>query len=93
MQSTPRNLDLKKIQQEILKINGIKNVHHMHVWQIDENDIHLEAHLNLAKDIQISESCKLGCSIENILLKKFHINHVTLQFEYESCRNVSLIKQ
>lgn len=93
MQNTPQGLDLKIIQQEIMKVSGIKNVHHMHVWQINEDDINLEAHLNLTKDLRISESCKVGYNVEKLLLNKFHINHVTLQFEHESCNGVSLIKQ
>lgn len=93
MQNTPAGLDLKIIQQEILKIDGINHIHHLHVWQVDENDVHLEAHINSTKDVSISESCKLREAIEGLLLTKFHINHVTLQLEYGICKDTSLIKQ
>jgi len=93
MQSTPTGLDLKLIQQEILKIDGVKDIHHLHVWQINENDVHLEAHINSTKDIRISESCNLMHNIEKLLLTEFHINHVTLQLEYGVCSDASLIKQ
>jgi cobalt-zinc-cadmium efflux system protein len=93
MQCTPQWLDLKSIQQEVLKVNGISDIHHVHVWQVNEEDIHLEAHINLNNDIPISESCSLINNIESTLLKKFRINHVTLQLEYGSCEDTSLVRK
>jgi cobalt-zinc-cadmium efflux system protein len=92
MQNVPKDINIKNIQSAIENISGIKNVHHAHVWAITEHDIHFEAHINLVEDIRISESCILKAQIEALLKEKFNINHTTLQFEYESCKGISLIK-
>ncbi len=92
MQYAPKGIVLKDIQNDIEKIEGIKDIHHAHVWGVTEEAIYFEAHINTEKDIKISESCCLKDKIEQILKEKYSINHSTLQFEYDSCEGVSLIK-
>lgn len=81
MQFTPEHIDINNIAHEIERIEGVKNLHHIHVWQINEHEIMFEAHIDLEDDLSIS-------NFESILdqagvkLKKHKINHVTLQPEY-----------
>ncbi|MGM0442548.1 MAG: cation diffusion facilitator family transporter [Elusimicrobiota bacterium] len=89
----PTDIDLKKLKNTIEKIDGVDNVHHVHVRSITENNIHFEAHIDTEDDIKLSESCNMKDSIEKILKEKFGIYHSTLQFEYESCSDTSFIKQ
>lgn len=92
MQNVPRGINLKEIQQEIESIDGIQNIHHAHLWAVTEREIHFEAHVNVKSDILISESCLIKAKIEKTLEKKFKITHSTLQFEYNSCEGISLVK-
>lgn len=92
MQHVPKGINLKEIQAEIAHIEGIKDIHHAHLWSVTERDIHLEAHLNVSRDMSVSETCLLKNQIEEILKKRFGVTHSTLQFEYDSCKGVSLIK-
>lgn len=91
MQNTPRGLNLKKIQSEIEEIEGVENIHHLHVWAVTERDIYLEAHIDVAFDMKISESCILKTKIEKVLKEKFFIDHPTLQFEYKACERIPLV--
>ncbi len=59
---------------------------------VGENDVHLEAHVNV-NDMKISQSDSLRKEIEYVLQSKFGIQHITLQFECNSCKNSSLIEQ
>jgi cobalt-zinc-cadmium efflux system protein len=83
MQFTPEEIDVKKIALEIEQIPGIKNIHHVHVWQINEHDLMFEAHIDLSEDIIVS-------SFENILerirvvLYQNGINHSTIQPEFSA---------
>ncbi|MGB5419302.1 cation diffusion facilitator family transporter, partial [Algibacter sp.] len=52
---TPDTIPIKKIVEEINAFDAIKNVHHVHVWQLNEDEIHLEAHIDFEKDITLSE--------------------------------------
>jgi len=92
MQYSPKGIALEDIQRDIEKIGGIKNIHHVHAWSLTEKDIHFEAHIDLSDDIKISESCILKDKIETLLKEKYSINHCTLQFEYELCKNTGLIR-
>ncbi|MGK0385416.1 MAG: cobalt-zinc-cadmium efflux system protein [Patiriisocius sp.] len=79
---TPDHLNLQKINEKISEISGVKNVHHMHVWQLNENETHLEGHIEFTNDIKISEFDNIIAAIETLLHTEFEINHVTLQPEY-----------
>lgn len=92
MQNVPKGIDLKKIQDGIVHVDGIKDIHHAHIWAVTERDIHLETHLNVSRDMSVSETCILKSRIEEVLKERFGVTHVTLQFEFDSCKGVSLIK-
>lgn len=79
----PKDLAIDDIQKEILKIDEIKNIHHVHLWQLNDHDIHFEAHMEFRKDINLSEFDKICYTVEKLLLDKFHINHSNLQPEYD----------
>jgi cobalt-zinc-cadmium efflux system protein len=80
---TPDAINLIEIVDEVNKIPGAKNLHHVHVWHLNEEELHLEAHLDCDHNIKISEFDELLHKIENVLYEKFNINHVTIQPEYK----------
>ncbi len=81
MQFTPPNIDINAIAHEVEKIEGVKNLHHIHVWQINEHEIMLEAHVDLTENINISSFETILHKAEQVLSKN-KINHITLQPEY-----------
>jgi cobalt-zinc-cadmium efflux system protein len=92
MQHVPRGINLKDIQEQIEGIDGVKDIHHVHLWAVTEKDIHFEAHINVSRDMPVSETCALVKQVEDALKKNFDITHVTLQIEFNSCKGVNLIK-
>jgi cobalt-zinc-cadmium efflux system protein len=78
----PDNIVIEDIEKAILKIKGVKNIHHVHVWQLNENNCHFEAHIEFKKDIKLSEFDKICEKIEHLLIHDFNINHCNLQPEY-----------
>jgi cobalt-zinc-cadmium efflux system protein len=81
MQSAPP-LDFAVIKAEIMKVDKVKNIHHIHSWMIDEETIHFEAHIDL-DDMLLSEAEKVYDQIEVILKGRYGISHVTLQAEVD----------
>lgn len=83
MQFTPEDIDIKEIACAIEKIPGVKNIHHVHVWQINERDMMFEAHIDMSEDIKVS-------GFENILeeikavLAQHKIRHSTIQPEFSA---------
>ena len=81
MQFTPKSVDINKIASEAKNIEGIKNIHHIHVWQLDEHEIIFEAHVDLEKDVKISDFETVLKKIEK-LLNKYKIGHFNIQPEF-----------
>jgi cobalt-zinc-cadmium efflux system protein len=93
MQSTPNHIDLKKLQKKIESLEKVDNIHHVHVWRLSDNEIHLEAHVQVYKDLKLSELKPIQTDIESILEQKYKIHHVTLQFEFNPNHNHNLISK
>ncbi|AYN66053.1 cation transporter [Euzebyella marina] len=79
---TPNTLKVQEIVSTISKIASVKNVHHVHIWQLNENEIHFEAHIDFNEDIRLSEFDKILDQIEEELHHTYGINHVNIQPEY-----------
>ena len=80
---TPDDINLEKIRDAISIHPKIKNVHHMHIWQLNEKETHLEAHIDFSEDITLSEFDAILDEVEAMLHEKFEINHVNIQPEYQ----------
>lgn len=80
---TPEHIDIKEIVREVHKIPGAGRLHHIHVWHLNEEEIHLEAHLECTSDISITEFNTLLNQIEMLVFEKFGINHITIQPEFK----------
>ncbi len=91
MQGTPSSIDLQQIVQEIETHSKISNIHHVHAWKLDDKQIHFECHADLTQDLPLSKTDKIRSEIEAILLNKFGISHVTVQFEFNCCDEKSVI--
>lgn len=90
---TPDNIHIKKIVTELQKLESIKNVHHVHVWQLNEEEIHFEAHVDFHNDITLSQFDLILNDMETILHNEFHINHINIQPEFNKCDPKDLIVQ
>lgn len=80
---TPEEIDIKEIVEEVEKIPGAAKLHHIHIWNLNDDELHLEAHLDCLEDIKMSEFNDLLHKIKAVLLEKFHINHINVQPEYK----------
>ena len=90
---TPNTIHVQKIVETIGKIEPIKNVHHVHIWQLNEDEVHLEAHVDFSKDIRISEFDVILDKIEEEMYHKYGINHVNIQPEFGKCDVKQIIVQ
>jgi cobalt-zinc-cadmium efflux system protein len=92
MQGVPENIEIDKVVDVIKSISGVNDVHHVHIWSLDEKNINFEAHVNV-KDMMVSETRKIHEKIEEELHEHFEITHVTIQFECNCCIGVGIIKK
>ena len=82
MEGTPEGMEIKDVVAAMERERGVVNVHHVHVWQLDEHRNALEAHVVLSEITKIDEIKNL---LKTMLHDKFHIEHSTLEFELGHC--------
>lgn len=92
LQFVPEDIDIPKLVAEVEELEEVKNIHHIHVWQLDEDTIHMEAHVDLLKDLDVSQTHAIQLKIEKLLHTEFSIGHITLQFEHGLIENKKLIQ-
>ena len=80
---TPDYIDIKEVVSEVHKIKGVNKLHHIHVWHLNDEELHLEAHLDCSEDIKMSEFNSLLEEVEIVLFQKFNINHINIQPEFK----------
>lgn len=90
---TPSTIQVQEIVDAISKIEPIKNVHHVHIWQLNEDEVHLEAHIDFNVDIRLSEFDVILEKIEEEVYHNHGINHVNIQPEFGKCDSKHIIVQ
>ncbi|NND63045.1 MAG: cation transporter [Flavobacteriaceae bacterium] len=80
---TPDDIDLNHLRTTISRHSEIKNVHHIHIWQLNEQETHLEAHIDFYNNITLSEFDDILNEVEEVLYHDFGINHVNIQPEFK----------
>ncbi len=84
MQGAPSNVNLDILKNKTETVEGVKNIHHIHIWSLTEELIHFEAHVSINTcDLEKIEAIK--GSIKAILREDFNISHSTIEFETENC--------
>jgi cobalt-zinc-cadmium efflux system protein len=88
--SSPEGIDLNELQLEVESISRVKNIHHVHLWKLNDNDTHFEAHIEV-ENISVCHTMEIQTEIELMLHDKYEINHTTLQFECNKCDSKTII--
>tara|TARA_R110001592_G_scaffold363248_4_gene682169 strand:- start:18634 stop:19563 length:930 start_codon:yes stop_codon:yes gene_type:complete len=83
MHFTPEHIDLKEVKAVLEGEFEILNAHHMHIWQLDDSDIHFEVHIDFELDLTLSQVTTVIASMQTLLLERFSITHATIQPEYD----------
>ncbi len=81
---SPNNIDIDELENHLTKIKGIKDIHHVHVWSMDNINNYATLHV-------VVDECDIH-EIKDIIRKEcleFNINHVTIEIEDcdEECSN------
>lgn len=84
LESTPENIDMRSMVNDLEKVDGVRGVHDLHVWSINENLRLLSAHI-VIEDVPISSGALIQRDVNEILAHKYNIQHATLQLECDGC--------
>lgn len=92
MMGAPPGIEPQAVAEKIQMLPPVRGVHHVHVWSLNDQNVHFEAHIDI-DDRLVSECGGLADQIEDLLHDEFSITHVTLQFESGRCADEALIRQ
>jgi len=81
MEGTPDGLQLTELTKAVSSIDGVKGIHHIHVWELDETHRAMEAHIVVDEDATAEDRHALRGRVKNLLAEEFHIEHSTLELE------------
>ncbi len=84
LESTPRDIDMSTMVRDLLRVEGVRGVHDLHVWSITQYMRALSAHV-LTDDIPISAGAVIQRRINEILLHQYGVAHAALQLECAGC--------
>jgi cobalt-zinc-cadmium efflux system protein len=80
LEGTPAHLELGKIEDAMLAVNGVRRVHDLHVWTLTSGREAMSAHV-VAEDVR--EIDRLLEELHAVLHARFGIDHTTIQVESE----------
>ena len=84
LEGTPRGVSLPEIRSGMEDVEGVVNVHDLHVWCLGSQSRALACHVTIA-DIPPSESACILVKLNSLLREQFQISHTTIQFEHIGC--------
>ncbi|HEX4031395.1 MAG TPA: cation diffusion facilitator family transporter [Terracidiphilus sp.] len=84
LEGTPRDCPLSEIRADMETVEGVCNVHDLHIWSLGSQSRALACHVTIA-DIPPSESACILVRLNHLLHDNFHISHTTIQFEHIGC--------
>lgn len=82
MQFAPQNIDIATIEKLTNEHPQLHNIHHIHIWQLNDHEIFLEAHIDFRENLSLQEVMCVCEKVEEKIKETFDITHVTLQSEY-----------
>jgi len=90
MQCVPSTLNLEEIGKVLRELPEVEDVHHLHLWNLDEHEKYFEAHIRIKTD-SLWQIERIKRILKDTLKKRFGIYHSTLEFEIESCEDTAFI--
>jgi cobalt-zinc-cadmium efflux system protein len=81
MESLPKGMTLESVAAAMLRVEGVKEVHDVHIWSLGSNSQALSCHVHVL-DMPTSECEQIAHEVREVLAHEFGIHHTTIQFEH-----------
>lgn len=83
LEKTPSNISIENVKKELLDIEEVIDIHHIHIWSMDGFNNYATMHVIVNKNINVVKD------LIREKLKQNNVNHVTIEFEEqnETCKD------
>ncbi len=88
LEVAPPHIDLADVKRQVESLEGVVNVHDLHVWTLTPGKHSASLHVSIARD-QIPTFHQVTKRIEGLLVDRFGLEHATIQVEPEGEDHVS----
>ncbi|CAD6514475.1 Cadmium, cobalt and zinc/H(+)-K(+) antiporter [metagenome] len=82
MEGTPNEIKVQSVSEEIMKLEGVYEIHDLHVWTLTSNVFAMSVHVKILQEF-VPQTNNLLRKINEIMKEKFGINHCTIQIEHD----------
>jgi cobalt-zinc-cadmium efflux system protein len=90
LQFPPQSVDFDAVIADMISVNGVDGVHHVHLWSLCSDINVLDAHVySCERDVKKIEQMKQEIKER---LKKYRILHSTLEFECDECKDCGIVQ-
>jgi cobalt-zinc-cadmium efflux system protein len=90
MEAVPSGVKFDEVAQAIAKVDGVKDLHDLHIWSLSSNEAALSCHVCVEHD-DFGSWPGITAEINRVLAEKFRIGHATVQLEVEKCMHGDLL--
>ena len=90
LEALPRGMKHNEVCEALRGIEGVVDVHDLHIWSLSSSSHALACHAVIA-DIPPSVSDGILREINSVLVARFNIRHSTVQFEHNECEHAESI--
>jgi len=84
LEGLPRGMKLRTVMSAIQGVEGVCDVHDLHIWSLGSSTHALSCHIRI-DDVAYPESDRILRRLNRMLSDRFHIHHTTIQFEHVDC--------
>jgi cobalt-zinc-cadmium efflux system protein len=85
MESTPPDMELANLTRAIEQVDGVENIHDLHVWSLSSEVRALSVHVVIEGHPSLEEAQAVGERVKRSVSAPFRIAHATLELECENC--------
>jgi cobalt-zinc-cadmium efflux system protein len=85
LEGSPRGMDAVEVERSMREFEGVRGVHHLHLWNLASDVPALSAHVVLEGELDLHEAQEQGDRIKAMLAQRFGIDHATLELEGHAC--------
>lgn len=87
LEGTPRSVNLARIRNAVQQIQGVVNVHDLHVWSLTSQSHAMACHVQV-EQMHLAQSEQVLERINHQIRDQFGIHHITIQMEVSACQTL-----
>lgn len=91
LEGTPQGIDHEEVEHAILEVDGVLDVHDLHIWSLTSGMVSLSCHVEVEEE-RLGSLGRLLDEVRHVLQERFAIVHTTIQVEPEDYQRRGMVR-